>query len=100
MSFHKRSGIARCVVKNDDVSRMERMVTMKYKVTVEMETKKRFLGVPYIVTEKKHILMDGKKYRKMKQKKRKEAEQRKDEAAATALIILEEEMVDLFGEDY
>ena len=71
---------------------------MKHKVTVEVETKKRFLGIPYTATEKKHIMVDGKTYRKMK-KEQQEAEIRKaDEALACAAVVLEEEMVDLFGE--
>ena len=71
---------------------------MKHKVMVRVETKKRFLGIPYTVTEKKHIMVDGKTYRKMKQEEREEKARREDEAAAAALIVLEEEIVDLFGE--
>ena len=43
---------------------------MKHKVTVEVETRKHFLGIPYKSTEKKRIIVDGKTYRKMKQEER------------------------------
>ena len=71
---------------------------MKHKVKVEVETRKHFLGIPYTATEKKHIMVDGKTYRKMKKEEREEKARREDEAAAAALVVLEEEMVDLFGE--
>ena len=71
---------------------------MKHRITVKTQVKKRFLGIPYTVTEKKHIMVDGKTYRKMKQAEKEEAARRTDEAAACALVILEEEMVDMFGE--
>ena len=71
---------------------------MKHRVTIEVETKKHFLGIPYKTIEKKHIIVDGNTYRKMKQNERKEAERRADEALACAAIVWEEEMVDLFGE--
>lgn len=71
---------------------------MKHRITVEVETKKHFLGIPYKTTEKKRIMVDGKTYRKMKQEERKEAERRADEALACAAVVWEEEMADLFGE--
>ncbi len=71
---------------------------MKHRVTVETEIKKHFLGIPYKTTEKKRIMVDGKTYKRMKQEERKESERRTDEALACAAIILEEEMVDMFGE--
>ena len=82
---------------------------MKHRVTVEVKEKKHFLGIPYTATEKKHIMVDGKTYRKMKRQERdrasravresRDAEDRKAaEALACAAIVLEEEMVDLFGE--
>ena len=71
---------------------------MKHKVTVEVETKKHFLGIPYTATEKKRITVDGKTYRKMKQDERDRRLREQDEAAAAALVVLEEEMVDMFGE--
>ena len=71
---------------------------MKHRVTVEVETKRRFLGIPYTVTEKKKVTVDGKTYRKMKQAERDRKLAEADEAAAAALVIWEEEMVDMFGE--
>lgn len=71
---------------------------MKHKVTVEAEAKKHFLGIPYKTTEKKRIMVDGKTYRKMKQEERDQAARRADEMVACAAVVLEEEMVDLFGE--
>lgn len=71
---------------------------MKHRVTVEVETKKHFLGVPYKTTEKKRILVDGKTYRKMKQKEREQADQTAAEALAFAAVAMEEELTDLFGE--
>lgn len=38
---------------------------MKHQVTVKVETKKHFLGIPYRTTEKKHLVVDGKTYWKM-----------------------------------
>ena len=71
---------------------------MKHRVTIETETKKHFLGIPYTATEKKIIMVDGKTYRKMKREQQ-EAETRKAaEMLACAVVVLEEEMVDLFGE--
>ena len=71
---------------------------MKHKVTVEVEVKKRFLGIPYKTTEKKRIMVDGKTYRKMKQEERDQADRMADEALACAAVVWEEEMVDMFGE--
>lgn len=56
------------------------------------------MGIPYTATEKKHIMVDGKTYRRMKKEEREEKARREDEAAAAALVVLEEEMADLFGE--
>ena len=64
---------------------------MKHRVTVEVETKKRFLGIPYTAVEKKRIEVDGKTYRKMKQEERDRQLREQDEAAAAALVVLEEE---------
>ena len=41
---------------------------VKHRITVEVETKRHFLGIPYTATEKKHITVDGQTYRKMKKK--------------------------------
>ncbi len=71
---------------------------MKRRVTVEVETRKHFLGIPYTATEKKHIMVDGKTYRKMKKAEQDAAERKADEALACAAVIWEEEMADLFGE--
>ncbi len=71
---------------------------MKHKVTVEVEVKKRFLGIPYKTTEKKRIIVDGKTYRKMKQEEGDQADRMADEALACAAVVWEEEMVDMFGE--
>ena len=82
---------------------------MKHRVTVEVKEKKHFLGISYTATEKKHIMVDGKTYRKMKREERdresravresRVAEDRKAaEALACAAIVMEEEIVDLFGE--
>ncbi len=68
---------------------------MKHSVTVEVETKKRFLGIPYAVTEKKRIMVDGKTYRKMKQEEFDRQRAEADEAAAAALTVLEEEELDV-----
>ena len=73
---------------------------MKHKVTVEVESRKHFLGISYTVKEKQRIMVDGKTYRKMKQEERDKRRAAEDEAAAAALVILEEEMADLFGEEY
>ena len=74
---------------------------MKHQVTVQVETKKRFLGIPYTATEKKRITVDGKTYRKMKREEQagKRTGPAEEEIAACALIEFEEEMADLFGED-
>lgn len=73
---------------------------MKHKVTVQMEKKHRFLGIPYTTTEKKRIIVDGKTYRKMKREERagKATGPTDEEIMACALVELEEEMADLFGE--
>ena len=73
-------------------------IGMKHRVMVETETRKHFLGIPYTATEKKHIMVDGKTYRKMKQDEQDEAARRADEALACAAVVWEEEMADLFGE--
>lgn len=64
---------------------------MKHRVTVEVEKKKRFLGIPYTTVEKKRIEVDGKTYRKMKQEEQARQLREQDEAAAAALVVLEEE---------
>ena len=74
---------------------------MKHRVTIEMETKKHLLGIPFKVKEKRHIMVDGKTYREIKRKvqwQRQKSGPTDDEVAAAALIVFEEEMVDLFGE--
>lgn len=74
---------------------------MKHRVTVEVQTKKHFLGIPYKTTEKKKIMVDGKTYRKMKQEEHdyhRKKEPSDDEILACAAIVWEEEMVDMFGE--
>ena len=76
----------------------EEMRIVKHRVTVEVKEKRHFLGIPYTATEKKHIMVDGKTYRKMKKEEQEAEARRADEAATAALIVLEEEMVDLFGE--
>ena len=43
---------------------------MKHKVTVQVDTKKHFLGIPFKATEKKSIMVDGKTCRKMKREER------------------------------
>lgn len=67
---------------------------MKHTVTVEVETKKHFLGIPYKTTEKKRITVDGKTYRKMKKEE-------KDCLAFQETLegLWEEEMAYLYGED-
>ena len=64
---------------------------MKHRVIVEVETKRCFLGIPYTVTEKMKITVNGKTYRKMKQAERDRELAEADEAAAAALVVLEEE---------
>lgn len=71
---------------------------MKHRVTVEVETRHRFLGIPYTMTEKKRITVDGKTYREMKRAEQARRQEEEDAAAAAALVILEEEYVDMFGE--
>ena len=68
---------------------------MKHRVTVEVETKKHFLGIPYKTIEEKSILVDGKTYRKMKK------QEEKDRAYLQETLegLWEEEMVDIYGED-
>ena len=64
---------------------------MKHKVTVRVEAKKHFLGIPYTVSEKKRIIVDGKTYRRMKQEEQERQRAAADMAAAAALVVLEEE---------
>lgn len=71
---------------------------MKHKVTMETETKKYFLGIPYTVTEKQTLIVDGKTYKKMKQEERDRRLRQEDELAACAAMVCEEELVELFGE--
>lgn len=70
---------------------------MKHTVTVQVETKKHFLGIPYTTTEKQKFVVDGKTYRKMKQKEQDKL-RAESELAVCAAMMLEEEMADLFGE--
>ena len=70
---------------------------MKHRVTVEVETRKCFLGIPYKATEKKKVTVDGKTYRKMK-KNRKNTGPTDEEILYCAMVELEEEMAGLFGE--
>ncbi len=69
---------------------------MKHRITVEEKTRKHFLGIPYTVTEKKQVMVDGKTYRRMKEMEHKNREA--EEALACAAIILEEEWVERYGE--
>ncbi len=72
---------------------------MKHKVTVEVETTKHFLGIPYKSTEKKRITVDGKTYRKMQREEQErllEIRERDEEIISE----LEEELVDIYGEDF
>ena len=74
---------------------------MKHRVTVQKETRKHFLGIPYTTGRKEHIIVDGKTYRKMKQTERERSAEScpsEDELAACAALVWEEEMVDIFGE--
>ncbi len=71
---------------------------MKHTVTVEVDTKKHFLGIPYRSVEKQRITVDGKTYRKMKREERERQMREADETLACAAIVLEEEVVDIFGE--
>ena len=64
---------------------------MKHRVTVKVETKKHFLGIPYKTMVKKRIEVDGKTYRKMKQAERERQLRELDATAAAALVVLEEE---------
>ena len=68
---------------------------MKHKVTVEVKTKKHFLGIPYETTEKKRITVDGKTLRKMKKK---EQEDLQELAAAGELLMWEEEIAEMLEE--
>ncbi len=84
---------------SDGSPHREGMIQMKHKVTVKVETKKHFLGIPYHVTEKKRIEVDGKTYRKMKRDEQ-ERQQRKRELdqellAAGEYLMWEEELADL-----
>ncbi len=67
---------------------------MKHKVTVEVEKTKHFLGIPYKVTEKEHLVVDGKTYREMKRKEQKEPYPYQEAAAAMILLEEEEELFD------
>ena len=66
---------------------------MKHKVTVTVEEKRRFLGIPYTTTKKKRITVDGRTYRKMKDEERARQEKRNKELLA-CVEIWEEEMID------
>ena len=74
---------------------------MKHRVMVEVETKKRFLGIPYTTVEKKQIEVDGKTYRKMKAEERNKDRNRQpadEEIIAARYLICEEELAEIFGE--
>lgn len=71
----------------------EKAINIVLPVTVEVESRKHFLGVPCTVKEKQRIIVDGKTYREMKQEERDRRRAAGDEVAAAALIILEEEMI-------
>ena len=64
---------------------------MKHMVMVEVETKKRFRGIPYTAVEKKRIEVDGNTYQKMRQEERDRHLREQDKATAAALLVLEEE---------
>ena len=68
---------------------------MKHKVTVEVKTKKHFLGIPYETAEKKRITVDGKTLRKMKKK---DQEDLQELAAAGELLMWEEEIAEMLEE--
>ncbi len=72
---------------------------MKHRVTVKLEKKKHFLGIPYTVTEKQRIIVDGKTYRKMQREARdceKAAEEKLAEMAVVSEYLMwEEELSDL-----
>lgn len=71
---------------------------MKHRVTVEVEKKKHFLGIPYMVTEKQRIDVDGKTYRKMKREEREREQEEEDRLAEMAIVgeylMWEEELAD------
>ena len=74
---------------------------MKHTVTVEVETRMHFLGIPYKTTEKKKITVDGKTYRKMKAEEKNKDRNRQpsdEEIIAAHYLICEEELAELFGE--
>ena len=90
------------------VTGRERKLTVKHRVTVEVEKKKQFLGIPYTVKEKQKVIVDGKTFRKMKkeerdrqlreQNRRKAAGPSEEEIAYCMAVELEEEFVEMFGE--
>lgn len=71
---------------------------MKHRVTVEVEKKKHFLGIPYTVTEKQKIEVDGKTYRKMKWEEREREQAEENRLAEMAVVgeylMWEEELAD------
>ena len=73
---------------------------MKHRVTVEVEKKKHFLGIPYTVTEKQKIEVDGKTYRRMKWEERERRQVEEERLAEMAVVgeylMWEEEIADLF----
>ena len=75
-----------------------RVKTMKHRVMVEVGKKKRFLGIPYTVTEKQKIEVDGKNYRKMKREERERKQAKTDRLAEMAVVgeylMWEEELAD------
>ncbi len=71
---------------------------MKHRITVEEKTRKHFLGIPYTVTEKKRMTVDGKAYRRMKEAEKERKNRETAETLACAAIILEEEWAEQYGE--
>lgn len=72
---------------------------MKHKVTIKVEKKKHFLGIPYTVTEKQRVTVDGKTYRKMQKDARDCERAEKEKLAEMAVVgeylMWEEELSDL-----
>ena len=75
---------------------------MKHRVTVEVEKKKHFLGIPYTLKEKQKTEVDGKTYRQMKHEERKRKQEEEEHLTEMAIVgeylIWEEEIADLLDE--
>ena len=71
---------------------------MKHRVAVKVERKKHFLGIPYTVTEKQKIEVDGKTYRKMNREEQESKQAEADRLAEMAVVgeylMWEEELAD------